>query len=318
MNNFVRYAVIFILGALAAGLLGAWLSDDLSFPEMNETGLAAFWARFQVLFILSVLIERSVETYLKATEQDGTEFYDAGNDVTIKTKDATQAAMVAALVLSVLVAAVGARIISPLVQLSDSVSVWKSIVWNGVDIMVSAGLMAGGSDLFHKVAGVIVGGLDQLKSGMRGRVGRGPSQKLDPVTYQTMFAGRAISPATAKTFTISVSRPKADTASEGTLSFVDGGFAVTAKCWWDTGNRIDAGTYTRCSKTHMGTYGYKAVYLPDAVSKVTGAKEIFIHHGTGPGNSLGCIAVDTPQFEKLWARLSPEDGFNITVIISDV
>lgn len=317
MSNFTKYAAIFLFATLVAGLLGTWLGADLKFPD-NADGMAAFWSRFQVLFVLSVLIERSVEIYLKATEQNGAEFYDADNRITVKTRDATQPAMIAALVLSVLVAAIGARIISPLVTLDGNVDKWKSIVWNGVDIMVSAGLMAGGSDLFHKVAELITSGLDRLKSNVKGQSRGGQVQQVDPGTYRSILALRATPTAASKSYSISISRPKGANVSEGTLSFIDSTFAITAKCWWDINNRIDAGTYTKCSKTHMASLGYKAVYLPDAVSKVTGAKEIFIHHGAGPENSLGCIAVETAQFDKLWDRLGLEEGFNVTVVVSDV
>lgn len=69
--------------------------------------------------------------------------------------------------------------------------------------------------------------------------------------------------------------------------------------------------------TRMDTSKIEAIYLPDAVSKTTGAKEIFIHRGSGPANSLGWIAVETDAFATLWNHIAPMNGFNITVIVAD-
>lgn len=312
------YGVIFLVGSLLAGLASYWLKSSLTFVSPTEKWLEPFWARFQVMFILAVLIERSVEVYLNATDQDGKTIVDPrGGGVLVQT-NAKQPSMVAALVLSILVAISGVRIIETLVTFNGGTDMLKSIVWNGIDIMVSAGMMAGGADLFHKVAEVLSGGLKRLRVSIAGptadgiRPLRGEGDLLDPGTSTTTYAAVAVS-----NFSIEIRRPTSP-AQQGTLKFSHDGTTIEAHCWWDDNNRIDAGTYVRCSKTHMTTSGLPAIYLPDAISKTTGERSIFIHQGESELNSLGCFAVKTNQFQVLWPLLQPMNGRNITVTIKDV
>lgn len=311
------YAVIFLVGSLLAGFASYWLKGSLTFVSPAENWLEPFWARFQVMLILAVLIERSVEVYLNSTDQDGKTIVDPRSGVLVQT-NAKQPSMVAALVLSILVAISGVRIIETLVTFNGGTDMLKSIVWNGIDIMVSAGMMAGGADLFHKVAEVLNGGLKRLRVSIAEptadgiRPLRGEGLRLDPGTSPMTYAAAAVS-----NFSIEIRRP-ASPAQQGTLKFSHDGTTIDAPCWWDDNNRVDAGIYVRCSKTHMTTSGLPAIYLPDAISKTTGERSIFIHQGESELNSLGCFAVKTSQFQVLWPLLQPMNGRNITVTIKDL
>lgn len=324
LGKLFKYGLLVVVVVLVAGLLGWWLGSELRFkvPPTGQSVAGLFWERFQVMFIVAVLIERSVEVYLKATSQDGTERYDALTNTVIKTKDASQQAMIAGLFLGVLVAACGVRIINTFATLSTDAGVFESIAWHGVDIFVSAGLMAGGADLFHKLAEVIVGGLDSAKQWAKGRTAGGSAaQTLDVANGATVFSGRSLPGtfvAAAKSYTIEIQRPIGSQVDKGTLTLVDGGLSIKSDCWWDPNNRIDSGTYTKCSKTVMDSLKHDAIYLPDAISKVSGKKEIFIHHGTSSTNSLGCIAVDTENFKTIYAHIKPMNGQNVTVVVKDV
>ncbi len=324
LGNVLKYGVLVVVAVAAAGLLGWWLGSDLTFkvPPNGQSMVGLFWERFQVMFLVAVLIERSVEVYLKATSQDGSERYDALTNTVIKTKDASQQAMIAGLFLGVLVAACGVRIINTFATLPPSAGPFESIAWHGVDIFVSAGLMAGGADLFHKLAEVIVGGLDSAKHWAKGQTPGGFAPETLNLATGATLATDATLPAAlvtaTKSYTININRPTGDLIDKGTLTFTDGGLSITSDCWWDPSNRIDAGTYTKCSKTVMDTLKIDGIYLPDAISKASGKKEIFIHHGTSSKNSLGCVAVDTENFKTLYSHIQPKNGQNITVVIKDV
>lgn len=328
--NLLTYALIVGGGALAAGSMGYWLKSNLVFVSVDDAGawLDPFWGRFQIMFVIAVLIERSVEVYLKATDKNGAEYYDFSRNIVVKTRDASQAALLAALIIGVLVAVSGIRIIETLVTLTvaPGAGFWngfvKSSIWYGIDILVSAGLLAGGADVMHKVAEVLIGGLDRLKLAIRGESRDGIPARTAAIASASWIPVSSTSAmyssmAASKTYTVRISRPKGADVEEGTLDFTDGGVTIKAKCWWDKSNRIDAGTYTKCSKTHMDTAKIEAIYLPDAVSKKSGEKEIFVHRGASPANSLGCIAVDSDFFATLWNHLAPLNGFNITVIVAD-
>jgi hypothetical protein len=60
------------------------------------------------------------------------------------------------------------------------------------------------------------------------------------------------------------------------------------------------------------------MFLPDAISKTTGERSIFIHQGKSEINSLGCFAVKTSELQVLWPLLRPMDGRNITMTLKDV
>ena len=103
------------------------------------------------------------------------------------------------------------------------------------------------------------------------------------------------------------------TKDSGKLHFyVDGTEQFATDRWWEADNPIPGKHYTGCSTTLMATRGYKSVYLPDAQ---TGRKGIFIHQGTGPGNSTGCIVCAKSKVETIYDTV-PRNGWNILVIVS--
>lgn len=197
--NLWKYALIVALGTLAAGALSYWLKSSVTFVKVDEAGswLTEFWARFQVMFVISVLIERSVEVYLKATDQEGRTDYDPVEHVLVKTRDATAAALRANLVLSLLVAVSGVRIIETIVTFSDGKvsGFWagfvKPAIWYGVDTVVSAGLMAGGADVFHKVTKVVTGGLDRTWLAVTGKSRDGAPPRVEDATRGGLAAAGA-------------------------------------------------------------------------------------------------------------------------------
>jgi hypothetical protein len=115
-------------------------------------------------------------------------------------------------------------------------------------------------------------------------------------------------------YSILVTRKK----REGTLAY-QGSIALTTKCWWDLERKVPAGKYRFCSKTRMATKlsssGDKreAIFIPD----VPGYKGVFIHMGTGPKWSDGCVVIIESDLLKIWRDIIPEDGRNITVTIKD-
>lgn len=116
-------------------------------------------------------------------------------------------------------------------------------------------------------------------------------------------------------FEIHVIRTDSDS---GTLAFFvrEGGKLkkkFQTKCWWDPKNVIPAKTYTGCSTTIMEMNRHKAVYLPN---KQTGKKGIFIHPGSSPHDSAGCIVIGKKYIETIF-RIVPKNKRNITVKVID-
>ncbi len=98
----------------------------------------------------------------------------------------------------------------------------------------------------------------------------------------------------------------------GTLIYA-GGLQISTSCWWDLAKKIPAGTYSGCSATTMATKKLNAVFIPN----VPGFTGIFIHQGTGPQHSDGCIIVSPHEMKRIYDDINPKDGRNVTVVISD-
>jgi hypothetical protein len=119
-------------------------------------------------------------------------------------------------------------------------------------------------------------------------------------------------PSQEKSFRIEITREKLDEC-KGTLRFfVDGKEEFSTPCWEDPKNLIEAKTYTGCSTTTMKSKGLKSVYLPDSQTGKTG---IFIHAGSSPKNSDGCIVCASDKIGKIYDMIE-RDLRNITVIVS--
>jgi len=112
----------------------------------------------------------------------------------------------------------------------------------------------------------------------------------------------------ARTFTITIKR---SAGTEGKLSCVEAKL-TDVPCFWKASKRIPAGTYSGGSTTIMETKGYQAVEIPN----VLGFNGIFIHQGSGPGFSDGCIVTPKENIVALWDAI-PKDQHNITIIVTD-
>jgi hypothetical protein len=132
-----------------------------------------------------------------------------------------------------------------------------------------------------------------------------------PGATTLIFGGRAMA-----SYYIRIQRTR---TGQGKLTYT-GSFIHTCDCWWDAEDEINLGTYTRCSKTFMGTRKNsqgkprEGIYFPD----VPGRTGIFIHYWPGPGADLkvwsdGCTVVLEDDMLKIWNDISPLDGHNVTI-----
>jgi hypothetical protein len=115
-------------------------------------------------------------------------------------------------------------------------------------------------------------------------------------------------------YKITVTRGK----SSGKLTY-SGGISFTCKCWWDLAKKIPAATYAGCSATTMTTkknskgQPREAIFIPN----VKGFKGIFIHMGTSPNWSDGCVVISEPYLLKIYNDVHPKNKANVTVAVMD-
>lgn len=294
-----------VAGCFFVGWFGVQLGADINLAEAWEE---VFWSRFQYMFVFAVLIERSVEVYLNATDQNGDNRFAPAHER--QGRDGTRPAGIATIILSLLVALVGVRLLStlglPTVGPDGSeINDFTLTLWVGVDVVISAGLMAGGATLFHEVAEVLTGGVGSLGNRFRAADGK------------DLQAEREV----RGSYTVTITRTGNDT---GKLEFSSGGVSLHETCYWNPAVKITAGTYTQCSKTRMDSKRDSVtgelrpgIYLPDAIAPDTGNYSIFIHEGKDPSWSDGCIVLDRSKMREMWNEISPKDGRNVTVRVVD-
>lgn len=115
----------------------------------------------------------------------------------------------------------------------------------------------------------------------------------------------------AESYRIEVRR---QTADSGKLTFfIDGTKKLETQCWWRAKDPIPAKTYTGCSTTIMEEKRLKAVFLPN---DQTGRVGIFIHAGSKPEHSEGCIVCSREVVEKIF-DIVPNDKKQMTVEVVD-
>jgi len=123
-------------------------------------------------------------------------------------------------------------------------------------------------------------------------------------------------------FTIDVLRK----SSDGILTFRNGNIDISTTCWWDPDVVIDAGSYvgyaTRMANKSDGTDGGRreAIWLGKGVPYNSGAGKsngIFIHKGTGPSWSDGCIVLKSELVFQMWTSIQTKETANIVVNVSD-
>ena len=103
----------------------------------------------------------------------------------------------------------------------------------------------------------------------------------------------------------------------GTLRFTN--MSLICRCWWDVQKKIPAGTYRNCSATTMANKRNskgaprESIFIPGVI----GYSGVFIYMGTGPSWSDGCIVVEEDNMLKIYRKIIPKDGQNVTISIQD-
>lgn len=347
-RNSTLFVGAVIVAAVFALIFFVGLDETTSFKGTNGELPPGFWAGLYSMIAIAALIERTTQVFLVATGRDAVRVYSEAHKAVIKDRNAGPAAALTALILGLIAASAGIRILDTLVEYNtvacpsgdDCATDWGFVLFRFSDIALSAGILAGGANTFHPFLESLTSTGDFLRQKLRGEdtanavspeivmhqdplaTHAGHATVHNQITAPQFVAAGALAPTAATTYAISVTRGDGDS---GTLSFSHGGTSVSATCYWDPDNKITAGTYAGCSKTRMATKTdpkdpskkRMGIYLPTATSPETGNADIFIHEGDSAAWSDGCIVIPRAQMETLWNGISPSDGRNVTVTVTD-
>ncbi|WP_246723447.1 hypothetical protein [Rhizobium brockwellii] len=191
-------AVSVVVGIVVVGFAGVWIGGGFTF---DANGTANLLQRLQQMALLTIVIERVVEVYLGVSQQNGPDRHDPGEDQSVP--DAKRPASVAALVLGILIAIAGVRILDTLgtVSFSGSGQWLATAIWKGVDIVLSGGLLAGGSFLIHEVMELISGSIKRVDPSSQRSATKPANVETTRMTSEALadfIAAAQVLPASAK------------------------------------------------------------------------------------------------------------------------
>ena len=236
------------LATLGVAVLAGWFvqrysAANASFVPVVDPDQGMFWNRLYYLFAVAVFVERSVEVYLGIAGLNG-KYHTAEDGTRIKIRDATGPAAAASIVIGLLLALSGLRILDSLVilvqpggdpmlplrqaiqtvqdaipvgdisfgnintllaraaDIANSVNLPTSddkvlqVLFAGIDVIISAGLIAGGSKILHPLAESLTevcSGLSERSKNWRNESDSSRSREIAPVMQPRAQAERELS-----------------------------------------------------------------------------------------------------------------------------
>lgn len=147
-SGFVRAGVVAV-GVLVlvavAGFVAAAIGGSVRLVDDGQ--IAGVVRKLQLMAVIALLIERAVEVYLVVTRQNGPAAYAAGA-ASAGSRPADRVALSAGMTLAFVFALCGLRVVGPAVVVEPGLARW---LVDAADVVISAGLMAGGAAVIHEV-----------------------------------------------------------------------------------------------------------------------------------------------------------------------
>lgn len=133
-----------LLLVAAAGLVAAAIDGSVALAGGDFGDVVR---KLQLMAVIALLIERAVEVYLVLTRQNGPVAY-APAVTGSAARPADRAALSAAMTLAFVFSLSGLRIVGPALEVGSPLARW---LIDAADVVISAGLMAGGAAVVHEV-----------------------------------------------------------------------------------------------------------------------------------------------------------------------
>lgn len=180
------WILIFPLPAIL-GFLSIGFEETRFATGAGQNALGALGA----LFIIAVFVERAQQVYLSAWRGPGkalrkakvaglesslerlgsdaenserktiTDQLQEANDALAEYRSETQRiALIGGLLLGVVISFVGPRILSEVIVVYGDMGAWQAALYHGADILITGGLLGGGSEGIHKLIALITDFLD--------------------------------------------------------------------------------------------------------------------------------------------------------------
>jgi hypothetical protein len=183
---------LFPAALVVAAALAAWQASGFSALAFKAFNAGEIVGNLTALFLISVFLERALEVFLTSWRDAGRRtleheiahtqaaaeaapsadaeraLRDARHALDLYKAQTARASFVCGLVAGVVIALAGARALSPLLVAPPTGSE-QLLVVTIVDVVITAGLIGGGSDGIHKLVSVITDYLDATREKVAGK-----------------------------------------------------------------------------------------------------------------------------------------------------
>lgn len=165
--SIIIFGVTFLVGGFGAILF--WLPKLQTAIALKPAVGDRAIGLFSVYVAVSLAIESTIEIYLKALPQGSSEVEtksdqdnpDTNSNSSLKS-DNKRIATIASLIVGTAVSFAGVRFLEPFFEIS-SLEDYQAQLFHAVDILLTAGLLSGGSDGIHQVTRLYQDRVDKFK-----------------------------------------------------------------------------------------------------------------------------------------------------------
>jgi ABC-type uncharacterized transport system YnjBCD permease subunit len=130
--------------------------------------LNSIFQMLTILFLITLFLERALEVYMLTFRKPGEDQY-AGNEEKLAEykHDTRKIALLSALIMGILISMVGIRGIGPFIYFKENTIPWQQTWFQILDILLTGGVIAGGSDFIHKMLQIITSFMDTITAAQK-------------------------------------------------------------------------------------------------------------------------------------------------------
>jgi hypothetical protein len=170
LKSFKPYLLLVALGIFVPIVTSLfWPSNSWSIVGpikfQKDIQLNSISQMLTILLLIATFLERALEVYVLTFRRLGEE--QCASDELAKYKDKTRKiALFSALLIGILISMTGIRGIEPFIDFEETTH-WQRTWFQGLDIFLTGGVIAGGSDFIHKILNTVTTFMDAITASQK-------------------------------------------------------------------------------------------------------------------------------------------------------
>ncbi len=159
------YVTIFVI-LLAASLWAATTFDEFVFNDVTQSSVASLLIP---LFIIAAFLERAQEVLISAWRESGKQALKEKKEIAAYKATTQRIAFLVGISGGILISIAGVRVLHPLVSWDAEIAGNQNIMFDTVDIVLTGGLLGGGSDGIHRLFALITDFIEATRDRTKGK-----------------------------------------------------------------------------------------------------------------------------------------------------